>query len=391
MWIERQISKRLKHAIATRPVILLTGARQTGKTSLLKKTAASAEYLTLDNIMLATEAEESPSAFLSRFKGQVIIDEIQYAPTLFRELKIHIDRERRKYGKWLLTGSQKIQLMKKVSESLAGRIGIITLETLSVAELRSSSYFKQAEIENFIHRGGFPELWSNRCITASDFHEDYIQTYLERDLKEIINVNSLRQFRRMLQFCALRTGQLMNYSEIAKDTGVSLNTVRNWVHALETSGTVYLLAPFHANVGKRLAKSPKLFFADHGLAAHLLGVNATNYQTSPHRGSLWENLVFSEILKLTAAVPGRNLFYYRDQNNVEVDFVYETPSVRYLVEAKTAERVDERKLNFAKVAPLFKDKEVKSLLMSSIDDASVVRLKNYAIANPLRVNYFENK
>ena len=391
MWIERSVKKKIEQIASTRPVLLLTGARQTGKTSLLKRIFASAEYATLDHFLLATEAEENPSAFISGFKGQAIIDEIQYAPTLFRELKIFVDKERQNYGKWLLTGSQKIQLMKKVSESLAGRVGIVTLETLSAEELRNCENLKNSNISEFISKGGFPELWANKAIDHLQFYEDYIQTYLERDLKEIIRVNDLRQFRKALQFCALRTAQLMNYSEIAKETGVSLNTVKTWVHALEASGIIYLLPPFYANIGKRFSKSPKLFFADHGLAAYLLSVNSENYHNSPHKGFIWENMVFMEIIKTTGAIPGRNIFYYRDQNKVEIDFVYETPQKRYLIEAKAAELVDERSLNFRKVAPLFKDKPVKSLLMSPIPEPSVVHLKNYDISNPLKKNFFSEQ
>lgn len=388
MWIPRTLQNKIEDALKTRPVTLLTGARQTGKTSLLKNTVKDAEYVTLDNLLTAAGAEENPSEFLGRFKAGVIIDEIQYAPSLFREIKVFIDQYRSNYGKWVLTGSQKIQLMKGVSESLAGRLRILTLETLSASELRNCGYFSAEQLSQFVFRGGFPELWANLEINFSDYYEDYIQTYLERDLKEIINVSNLRQFRRMLQFCAMRVGQLMNYSEISKETGVSLNTVKSWVNALEISGIIYMLPPFYANIGKRLAKLPKFFFADHGLSAYLLGIDGHNYETSLHRGALWENMVFSEIIKTTGAMPGRNLFYYRDQNNIELDFIYETPACRYLIEVKSSERVDERKLNFIKVATLLKDKPVKNILMANIQEENIVTLAAYDIVNPLLAECF---
>lgn len=388
MWIPRTLQTKIDDALKTRPVTLLTGARQTGKTSLFKNAVKDAEYVTLDNLMNAARAEENPSEFLSQFKRRVIIDEIQYAPSLFRELKVFVDQDRQNCGKWFLTGSQKIQLMKGVSESLAGRLRILTLETLSASELRACGYFSMEDLGRFVVRGGFPELWANLSIKSSDFYEDYIQTYLEKDLKEIINVTSLRQFRRMLQFSALRIGQLMNYSEIANETGVALNTVKAWISALEISGIIHILPPFHANIGKRLAKSPKFFFADHGLSAYLLGVDSTNYETSIYRGALWENIVFSELVKTTGAIPGRDIFYYRDQNGVELDFIFETPSVRYLIEAKASERVDYRKLNFNKVAPLLKDKQVKGVLMSNVQEKSAVKLKDYDIVNPILSDYF---
>lgn len=388
MWIARTLQSKIEDALKTRPVILLTGARQTGKTSLLKNTVKNSEYVTLDNLLTAAGAEENPSEFLGQFKGRVIIDEIQYASSLFREIKIFIDQDRNNYGKWFLTGSQKIQLMKGVSESLAGRLRVLSLETLSAMELRDCGYFSAEQVRQFVFRGGFPELWANMEINFSDYYEDYIQTYLERYLKEIINVSNLRQFRRMLQFCAMRVGQLMNYSEISKETGVALNTVKGWVNALEISGIIYLLPPFYANIGKRLVKSPKFFFADHGLSAYLLGVDEHNYETSIYRGALWENMAFSEIIKTTGAIPGRNLFYYRDQNNVELDFIYETSSYRYLIEVKSSERVDERKLNFHKVSPLLKDKAAKNILMANIQEKNIISLGACDIVNPLLATCF---
>lgn len=390
MWIDRLARKKIEKALSTRPVLLLTGARQTGKTSLLQKIAGNAVYVTLDNLLAAAAAEENPNAFLSQFEGQVILDEIQHAPSLFRTLKELVGQQRRVYGKWLLTGSQKLQLMGGVSESLAGRIRVLNLETLSAAELRDSGHFTPEQVTIFLFRGGYPELWDNPAISAFDYYEDYIQTYLERDLKDIIQVTDLRQFRRMLQFASLRTSQLMNYSEIAKETGVALNTVKKWIFALEASGIVHMLPPFHANLGKRLSKSPKFFFADHGLAGHLLGVDPANYDRTPHRGAIWENLVFAELIKTTPAVPGRNLFHYRDQNQVEIDFIYETGETRYLIEAKASEMPGGKRLNFNKVAPLFEDKPVKSVLMANIPDPKIIRMGSYDIVNPLLCNYFKN-
>jgi predicted AAA+ superfamily ATPase len=388
MWIPRILQRKIEDALKTRPITLVTGARQTGKTSLLKNSVVNAEYVTLDNLLTAMRAEENPSDFLRQFKSRVIIDEIQYAPSLFREIKVFIDQDRSNYGKWFLTGSQKIQLMKGVSESLAGRLRILTLETLSASELRESGYFSEEQIKQFVFKGGYPELWANMDINFADYYEDYIQTYLERDLKEIINVSNLRQFRKMLQFCAMRIGQLMNYAEISKETGVSLNTVKAWVTALEISGIIYMLPPFYANIGKRLVKSPKFFFADHGLSAYLLGIDSHNYETSLYRGALWENMAFSEIIKTTGAIPGRNLFYYRDNNNVEMDFIYDTPSCRYLIEAKASERVDEKKLNFKKISLLLKDKPVKNILMASIQEKSVISMAGCDICNPLLASCF---
>ncbi len=390
MWIDRSLKTRIEEACLSRPAILVTGARQTGKSSLLQRMFPAANYVTLDRVIVAAEAEENPSRFLDRYKGQTIIDEVQYAPSLFRELKIRIDEKRNDYGRWILTGSQRMQLMKGISESLAGRIGIFQLETLSAKELRSSAKIVAASVDDCLWQGGYPELWANRKIDSESFYEDYIQTYLERDLKSLIQVSSLRDFQRFVQICATRIGQLLNYTDMAKDIGVSAGTIKSWVGALETSGIIYLLPPFFANIGKRLIKAPKLFFADTGLLCSLLNVqNHHDYLKSPALGHIWENLVFAEMIKTLPARPGQNLFFYRDQNGVEMDFMLELGGKLHLIEAKSSERVDVRKLNFSKIAPLFKDRETQCTLMCSSVEETPIELRGYSIINPLRHNLAE--
>jgi len=262
MWIERLHTKKLLDAVKSRPVILLTGLRQAGKSSLLIKLFPDAEYITLDKVIYAQEAEENPSQFLDRFKNQVIIDEVQYAPSLFRELKVRVDSDRANNGKWILTGSQQFTLMGAVSESLAGRVRILLLGTLSAKELNDAGILNKQN--DLLWKGGFPEIWAKN-LNIQDYYEDYIQTYIERDLKQLINVNSLHDFRRFVSLLALRTGQLLNYSELAKDVGVAVNTIKSWVAVLETSGIVILLPPYYNNLGKRLIKTPKVYFCDNGL------------------------------------------------------------------------------------------------------------------------------
>jgi predicted AAA+ superfamily ATPase len=387
MWINRLLRESVVEACATRPALLVGGARQTGKSSLLRRILPDVEYVTLDRVALAAEAEESPSRFLDRFKRQVILDEIQYAPALFRELKIRIDADRQAYGRWILTGSQRFQLMAGISESLAGRIGLLQLETLAAKELRDSGHFVKDEIETCLWRGGYPELWANSGLRPQMFYEDYIQTYLERDLKALVQVSNIRDFQRFIQICATRAGQLLNLTDMAKDIGVSAKTIKSWIGALEASGIVYLLPPYFANVGKRLAKSPKLYFSDNGLLAHLLNItNRQAYERTPTNGQIWENLVFTEIIKTLDVQPGRNLFFYRDQNAVEMDFVIELGGRLFLIEAKSGERVDSRKLNFQKVAKLFPSLQPQCLLMCSTPEETPVHLAEYAIVNPLLHN-----
>lgn len=380
MWIQRNNTEKIKKAVNTRPVVLLTGVRQVGKSSLLQRLFKNADYVTLDKLHLAQEASENPSKFLNRFKNQVIIDEIQYAPSLFRDLKIKVDAERELKGKWILTGSQQFTLMKHVSESLAGRVRILNLGTLSLSELNRTDLLK--ERKDLLWKGGFPEIWAED-LDAADFYDDYIQTYIERDLKEILNVTNLRDFRRFLSLLALRVGQLINYSEISKEVGVAVNTIKAWVNALEISGLIILLTPYFNNLGKRLIKAPKLYFCDNGLVASLLNINSLNaLENSLHLGNLWENFVFSEFIK-EGYTSGKNIFFYRDQNGVEIDFIVEKEGKTYLIEAKNSERPNPKKLNFHKVAPFFKE-EVNCIVACNVNDKEVFHLKDYSLYNPLR-------
>lgn len=379
MWIERLHTKKIQDAVESRPVLLLTGVRQVGKSSLLQKLFPNAAYVTLDKVLLALEAEENPSKFLDRFQKQVIIDEIQYAPSLFREIKLKIDQERSNKGKWILTGSQQFLLMNAVRESLAGRIRIIQMGSLSALELNQSGILKDKI--DMLWKGGFPEIWANK-LNTQEYFEDYIQTYLERDLKQSLNVNNLRDFRRFLTLLAIRTGQLLNYSELAKDVGVSSNTIKSWINVLDTSGIIYLLPPFYQNLGKRLIKSPKVYFCDNGLLCTLLNINS--YKTldnSSHKGNIWENFVFTEMVKYNF-FPGKNLFYFRDKNGLEIDFILEKNGETYLVEAKNSERPNPQKLNFKKVAPLF-NQDVKCVLACNIQEKGSFELKDYMVYNPL--------
>jgi hypothetical protein len=395
MWIERKITSRIQRLAESRPAVLVTGARQVGKSSLLQRLFADAEYVTLDRVATAEYAEQNPDAFLSSFKQKVILDEIQYAPSLFRELKIRIDQQRKKYGQWILTGSQKFQLMKDVSDSLAGRIGIVDMHTLCAEEILQSK--RSAKVTDLLWKGGYPELWSNPKLQPNEFFQSYVQTYLERDLKALVNVVNLRDFQRFMRLLAMRVGQLLNYADLAKDVGVAPASIKSWIGALEASGVVVLLAPYFRNLGKRLIKSPKVYFVDNGLLCFLLGIETqASCLDHLHIGAIWENLVFTELLKSHDFLPNQELFYYRDQNGVEIDFLIEKNQQVSLIEAKASEQVDAKKLNFKKVAPLFDQKNsvaqqksadvvrnVRCYVAARINEKKMLHLKDYALFNPL--------
>ena len=381
MWIARKLHSDLERAAKTRPVVLLTGARQTGKSSLLAKVFPNAEFITLDRPAITQAALESPDQFLNGLSVPAVLDEVQYAPNLFRAIKPRVDENRQTNGQYILTGSQRFQLMEGIGESLAGRLRILELGTLSAAELRAAGI----NIAHFHWRGGYPELWSQpEELLHKEFFEDYIATYLERDLHQIINVASLRDFRRFMQACAIRVGQLMNFTDLAKDVGITANTAKRWVNALDAGGLIHVLSPFYTNIGKRLTKAPKLYFADHGLLAHLLNTHSQeSWASQPLRGALWENLVLCELVKTRQLKTGSELFFYRDQNGVEIDFLVDQGNQLELIEAKASEQPNHRKLNFSKVVPLFPKHQIECFVACDTQEKIALKLGKYWLVNPV--------
>jgi predicted AAA+ superfamily ATPase len=336
MWISRDIEPHLLRSARTRPVVVLTGARQTGKTSTFQRLFPNHQFVSLDLPTEAEQAEKEPQTFLQRHPAPVVIDEVQYAPGLFRYLKIAVDGARRQNGRFLLTGSQKFTLMKSVSESLAGRADIVELETLSLAEIRGA--LPETSVESAIVRGGFPELQANREIDHVNFYNSYLATYLERDVRSLANVGSLRDFERFLRACALRSANLLNKADLARDVGISPVTANHWLSVLEASGQVVLLEPWFSNRTKSIIKSPKLYLADTGLLCALLNIRSVeDLRQSPAAGAVWETFVFGQ-LRARERRAGRlqSLFFWRDRTR-EVDFVVDLAGRLEIFEAKWAE------------------------------------------------------
>ncbi len=375
MWIERELSNKIIELSQLFPALILTGARQAGKTSLLQKLFPNYSYVSLDSRILAEQAEESPESFFKDHPQPLLIDEVQYAPELLRHLKIEIDRNRQKKGRFIMTGSQKFTLMKEVSESLAGRCVILSLPGLTVREIGLSG-LKTDDIAShakLLIRGTFPELWADRAIPEREFFQSYLATYLERDLRQVLNVGSLRDFERFLRACAARSSQLLNKSELARDVGISQPTVNEWISALEASNQVTLLEPFFENVGKRLFKSPKLYFNDTGMLCFLLGLSGESLINSTLIGKVWENFVHSEISKwLSNYRPEWSLWFYRDQQNREADFIIQGPNDKIRIfDAKWSEMPGKKSfLPLFKIAEIFdrtgRFKETDVVLISRI-------------------------
>ena len=333
MWIERQIEPLLRQRATTRPVVVLTGARQTGKTSLMRRLFAEHTFVTLDLPSEAEQAENDPGGFLARHPPPLVVDEVQYAPGLFRHLKAEVDRQRGRAGMFLLTGSQPLTLMRSVSESLAGRAAIVELEPLSFAEANAAC--STLSVEEYLVRGGFPELYQNPKIDARGFLQSYVATYLERDLRQLLQVANLRDFERFLRVAALRSAQLLNKADLARDVGVSGATAGAWLSALEASHQIALVEPWYGNPTVSLVKRPKLFLREAGLAAFLCGVySVEELAASPLAGALWETLVCAELRRAQLNHRGGWHFQFWRDRAREADFLLHRGGTFRLADAK---------------------------------------------------------
>lgn len=343
MYIERAITAQVLEASRQFPAVVLTGARQAGKTTLLREIFPDYSYVSLDLPSEAETAERDPNLFLSRHRPPLIVDEVQYAPGLFRHLKTAIDQERHSMGKYILTGSQYFLLMKNVSDSLAGRAAILELENLSLDEIlsRKPDAGEIDAIPRLLYRGQFPELWRNETVSTELFYSSYLSTYLERDVRQILNVSSLRDFERFIRILAARSGSILNKTDIAKDVGVSVKATGDWISVLEASGQIILMEPWFENFGKRIVRSPKIYFRDTGLLCYLLGLNEETILRSPFLGPVWETFLFAELRK---SRPYREkslrVWFYRDQRAREIDFVLEYQGRLSFAEAKWTELPD---------------------------------------------------
>jgi predicted AAA+ superfamily ATPase len=335
MWIERKIESLILQAFEQFPALLLTGLRQVGKTSLLKKMFPNASYITLDLPANQLAAATNTLDFITRFTTPLIIDEIQYVPQLFQGLKIAIDKNR-KNGQYILTSSQNFSLMQGVSESLAGRCAILQLYPLSFFEVSKDINISQNE---FVFLGGFPELYTSPK-NYNLWYSSYVATYLERDVRNVLKVTDLREFNLFLRTCALRISNLLSYTDLARDIGVSVNTAKKWLSILTTLGAVYLVEPYYANRGKRIIKSPKIYFTDTGLASFICGFeHAQQLQNSSMAGHFFENYIANEIMKHYSFFGKRqNLYYWRDIYGKEIDFIVEHASGQIIaIECKLTE------------------------------------------------------
>ena len=363
--IKREIEKKFKELSNSRKIVLITGARQVGKSTFVKSIKEkNRTYITLDDLSLRELAQNDPKLFLMNYKGPIIIDEVQYAPNLFPYIKMEVDESNEK-GKYWLTGSQKFELMKNVSESLAGRVSILEMSSLSFSEKKgfNSPIFDPTNIKNKynilpdeifknIYKGGMPE-YINDELERNQFINDYLLTYLERDVRAMSGVGDLTRFRKFLIAVAARNGVVLNYNSLCEDADIDAKTAKNWISILEASDIIYLLKPYFSSELKRSTKAPKIVFLDTGLCSYLCGWNTIesliNSSTSGH---YLETFVISELIKNkrnNLSNLNYNIYFYRDRDGKEIDLIIELNNVIYPFEIKKTAKPEKSMISNFKV------------------------------------------
>ena len=371
MYINRTLEKHIKQLSNQFKVILVTGARQVGKSTLLKHCDPERNYVTLDDYRARELALNDPELFLQRYKAPLIIDEIQYAPSILSYIKIAVDNSDKK-GQYWLTGSQQFHMMKNVTESLAGRVAIVDLKGLSLKELdgleqapfiptadnienmrKSSKYHDLTDIYERIWRGSYPEVNTNTDTDWETFYKSYLRTYIERDIKDLNAVKNEMDFIKFLKVLAARTGQMLDYTDISKEVGVSSPTIKSWVSILVSSNIVYLLQPYFSNINKRIVKTPKIYFMDTGLCSYLTNWdNSQVLESGAMSGAIFETYVVSEIIKSYAHnIKEPNIYYYRDKDKREIDVIIERNGKLYPIEIKKSSNPDKSAIkNFSVIS-----------------------------------------
>ncbi len=335
--VVREISSHLRTLASHYPVITLTGPRQSGKTTLVCQVFKEKAYINLELLDQREFARSDPRGFLRRIPDGAILDEIQHVPELLSYIQGIVD-EKRVNNLFVLTGSQQFEVLNRVSQSLAGRTALLKLLPFSFTEVKNN--YDISSINQLLFKGFFPRIYDQN-LEPSQALQYYFETYIERDLRQLIQIKNLSQFQKFVRLCAGRTGQLLNLNSLGNDAGVSHTTAREWLSLLEASYMIFLLEPFHRNLGKRLIKSPKLYFYDTGLACHLLGIEKEGQVDShPLRGSLFENLVIAELVKFRFNQgKGINLNFYRDSTGNEIDVIYNIAQEILPIEIKAGETV----------------------------------------------------
>jgi len=333
--INRHIAQELKRLLKEYPVVTILGPRQAGKTTLARGVLDGYEYCNLEAPEIRQFAIDDPKAFLAQFRGEVILDEIQRVPELLSYIQTITD-EKNRNGQFVLTGSHQLALREAISQSLAGRTSVLNLYPFSISELAEAGIFFERP-EEFIYQGFLPRIYDQKQRPTPAW-SNYYQTYVERDVRQLINLKDFALFEKFMKLLAGRVGQLMDYASLANDVGVSANTIKHWLSILEASFIVYKLSPYFENFGKRVVKSPKYYFIDTGLLAFLLGIEKpAQVSRDPLVGQMFENLIVIECLK-TRSNQGKlpNLYFFRDSNGNDVDILFQNGRELVAIEVKSS-------------------------------------------------------
>ena len=339
-FIKRELSSNLLKAAKQFSAVILTGARQVGKSTLVQELFPKHNYVSLDEIDTRNYAQDDPRGFLNSHPCPLIIDEIQEAPELLNYVKKIIDDNRSRTGLFIITGSQQFSLMEGVQETLAGRAAVLELHSFSMEELCRAKKLKNEDWSSIVHRGSYPELWSKKSIDLHLWYSSYIKTFLERDIKANLQKNYLKHYEQFLNLIIARASQELNYADIAKDIGVDEKTIKTWLAFLERSQVIFLLQPYPKKIEKKqISKKAKVYFYDTGLIDHRLGFHTPEQiKKSPISGALFENLVISELIKRHKANQESGFFYhFREKNGLEIDLIYENRAQLKLIEIKQNE------------------------------------------------------
>ncbi len=357
--ITRTAHKTLKKLAADYPAVVVTGPRQSGKTTLVQEVFSEKPYVSLEELDTREFAMADPRGFLSQYPNGAILDEVQRCPDLFSYLQSIIDKQK-KMGLFVLTGSQQFGLMSGISQSLAGRVAKLSLLPFSLYELQEA---KQApdKIEDLLFKGGYPPIY-DRKLDPHLWYNNYVDTYIERDVRQLVNVRDLSTFQRFIRMCAARTGQILNLSSLANDCGITHNTAKAWISVLEASYIIHLLQPHHKNFNKRLIKSPKLYFYDTGLAAWLQNIqSAEQLSTHSARGQIFETWVVSEAIKYRYNNGlATNLYFWRDSTGNEIDILVDKSGTLIPIEVKSGQTINSEFFSGLKKYSLMAGNEVKS-------------------------------
>lgn len=335
----RIMLKKLLTAAEQLPVVAVTGPRQSGKSTLIRAAFPDKPYANLESSRDFDFASSDPIGFLAQFPDGAILDEIQKVPKLLSDIQVIVDDDKRK-GLFIISGSENLTLSESLSQSLAGRVLILKLLPLSLDETKAFP-LKVTSVDDAIYTGFYPRIYNDR-LNPTEIYAAYTQTYLERDVRNLLQIRELSKFRRFIELCAGRTGQLLNKDSLAGDVGISPSTTEQWLSILETTFVCFRLQPWYANINKRLVKSPKLYFYDTGLASYLMGIDAPNQiSTHPLRGSLFETLQVSELIKSLCNHNMHNrLHFYRDSSGNEVDLLIQSADSYIPIEIKSGQTFD---------------------------------------------------